>query len=913
MDGMEVTQFTYFQQAGGRPLEVPAVEITYGLERIVMALQGVDHFKDIVYAPSGVTYGEMFLQNEYEMSRYNLDEADVEGQRRRFALYEAEARKLLDQRLPVPAYEHLLKLSHAFNVLDARGAVGVTERADCFATLRGLARQITSLWLTRREELGFPLLRTTDSDGSAGSNTDMSTASNTMNPPLSSGPATFVLEIGSEELPPEDVEAAVQQLRDSVPRMLDDLRLGHGGLVIEATPRRVAVLVHALSPRQSPSETIVRGPPVKVAYDPVSGAPTKALLGFCRKLGVTVEDCFVDDQSSSDYVVVNVRDGGKSVDQVLPEALSTLLGSISFRKSMRWQGDSTVTYSRPMRWLLALHGSTPLSFTYGNILTASNTTRLLRRHVLRREGEEEEEEEAAQAASDTITVNSADDYLPALQAAGIELSITQRRDMIWRGVQEAATARGGYVPDSCQGDLLHEVANLVESPTIVCGEFDPIFLSLPTEVLVTVMRKHQRYFPIMCKSSNQLLPAFVTVANGPIDIPTVRAGNQAVLRARFEDARFFYESDTSRSLEEVRPKLAGTMFHKELGSLLDKNDRVEALVPGLPAVIDGLNDHQGSYQADIDVAIKAAHLCKADLATSVVTEMTELAGVMGKHYALKEGYPEAVATAIFESVLPRHAGDQVPTTLPGLLVSLADKLDSLVGLFAAGCEPTASADPYGVRRAAVGLLQCLFADERLRVFDLEKAIETAASVQPVQQQPVTTECKAAVAAFVIKRLEQQMLGAENVPVEAVRAAVAERGNFPVLAALTARDIGREMESGEAGVLYRIMTAMARPVRLTRGKDIDAAWRPQSPEDMECEEERTLLAAYQSVRGQIKPDMSVAEFLQAAEALVDPLDAYFENVFVMCEDEGRRRGRLALMRDIAALPRGVLDLSELPGF
>lgn len=912
MDGMEVTQFTYFQQAGGRALEVPAVEITYGLERIVMALQGVDHFKDIVYAPGGMTYGEMFLQNEYEMSRYNLDEADVEGQRHRFALYEAEARKLLAERLPIPAYEHLLKLSHAFNVLDARGAVGVTERADCFATLRGLARQITVLWLTRREELGFPLLRMAPGTGveTSSSSTSTSSAGNNLPPPPSE-PATFVLEIGSEELPPDDVDSAVQQLRDHFPQMLDDLRLGHGGVTVEGTPRRLAVIVHALSPRQSPSEITVRGPPVKVAYDAVSGAPTQALLGFCRKQGVTVEDCFVDE-ASSEYVVVNKRDAGKSVSEVLPQALSALISGISFRKSMRWQGE--VTYSRPMRWLLALYGATPLSLTYGNILTASNTTRLLRRHCS--EGQEPEG-----APDNTVTVTSADDYLPTLQAAGIELSITQRRDVIWKGVQEAAASfmyKGdtGYVPDSCRGDLLHEVANLVESPTIVCGEFDPVFLSLPTDVLVTVMRKHQRYFPIMSKSSaHQLLPAFVTVANGPVDVPTVQAGNQAVLRARFEDARFFYEADTSRRLEEVRPKLAGTVFHKELGSLLDKNERVEALVPELATVAVGpeiLSDSNFNGQSDIEIAIKAAHLCKADLATSVVTEMTELAGVMGRHYALKEGYPEGVATAIFESVLPRHAGDEVPSTLPGLLVSLADKLDSLVGLFAAGCEPTASADPYGVRRAAVGLLQCLLVDERLKGFDLERAIHAAADVQPASVQPVTGECKAAVAAFVIKRLEQ-MLTSDSVPIEAVRAAVTERGNFPVLAAATARDIGREMEGGEASALYRVMTAMARPVRLTRGKEIDPSWECHSAEEMECDEERTLLTAYSRVQQQMRPDMTVAEFLVATEALVDPLDAYFEKVFVMCEDEGRRRGRLALMRDVAALPRGVLDLSELPGF
>ena len=383
-------------------------------------------------------------------------------------------------------------------------------------------------------------------------------------------------------------------------------------------------------------------------------------------------------------------------------------------------------------------------------------------------------------------------------------------------------------------------------------------------------------------------------------------GNEAVLRARFEDAKFFYQGDVERTLKEVRPKLAGTTFQKDLGSLLDKSDRIESIIAPLAAVT-GLEEAAATATA-------AAHICRADLATSMVTEMTALAGVMGRHYALREGQDPAVAAAIFESVLPRNAGDELPVSAAGVLVSVADKLDSLVGLFAAGCAPTAAADPYGLRRAAVGLLQVLLAGGGgggggggTRI-DLKSAIGAAAAVQPI---PVTEESRAAVLEFIERRLEQLLVDA-GVAVEAVRAALGERGNDPTLAATTAKEVSEEMQSGEAGRLYQVMAAMARPVRLTRGKTINVEWTAK-PELFEVAEEGALHAAYCAVAAAVTPDMGVCEFLAAAEVLIAPLDGYFEKVFVMCDDEERRQSRLALLRDVAALPRGILDLSELPGF
>ncbi|KAG1677161.1 hypothetical protein FOA52_000967 [Chlamydomonas sp. UWO 241] len=871
LDGMEVTQFTYFQQAGSKVLEAPAVEITYGLERILMSLQGVKNFRDIRYNKT-MSYGELFLQNEYEMSCYNLDEADIEEQRTRFDLYAKEARRLLDKRLPVPAYDHCLKLSHTFNILDARGAVGVTERANCFAAMRKLCKEVTSLWMERREELGYPLGLIESVALPVGRSPDAKA--------LPKGPADFVLEVGTEELPPDEVDSCLEQLRSRVPALLTKLRLSHAGVSVEGTPRRLAVVVSQLSARQTSEEARVRGPPAKAAFK--DGVATKALEGFCKKNGVDPATVTVEpDEKGVEYVYAVVADAGQAAGDILCAELPALLASFNLKKSMRWApGKAAPAFSRPVRWLLALHGTAELPFSALG-LVAGRLSRGLRN-----------------SPAPELTVEFAEHYLPLLKQNSILLDTHARKDTIWQGVQAASAALGGAVPDSFRGDLLSEVSNLVESPTVITGAFDPSFLQLPSEVLVMVMRKHQRYFPVFGKDG-ALMPAFVTVANGPVSTPVVAAGNEAVLRARFEDAAFFYREDLKQKLADFRPKLNGTLFQKDLGSLLDKSNRVEGMVTTL-AVAAGLQEAAAT-------ATKAAHLAKADLATATVTEMTALAGVMGRHYATVQGEDPAVALAVFESVLPRQAGDALPQSPAGILVSVADRLDSLVGLFAAGCAPTASTDQYGLRRAAVGLLQALVSS-KVRL-SLRAAVALAAAAQPVV---VTEKVQADVLSYLTGRMEQVLLDAGVVP-EAVRATLAERGDDPALAMRTAEELNAEWSAGEGGRLCSVMAALGRPVRIVRGKDVPPATVSVSPALFDCDEERALADALASVRGRVAPGMAVPDFLDACEALCAPIDAFFDKVFVMCDDEAVRANRLALLRDVAALPAGVVDLSQLPGF
>jgi glycyl-tRNA synthetase len=577
-----------------------------------------------------------------------------------------------------------------------------------------------------------------------------------------------------------------------------------------------------------------------------------------------------------------VSTAGRPAAEALAVALGELIKGLSFKKSMRWNGG--LAYSRPLRWVLAMHGPAVVPLVVGD-LTGGATTRLLRN-----------------AAETEATLGDAGEYGGVMGSAGVEVGFEARKVAIWSAVIAAAKEVGGIIPESNSEELLLEVANLVEAPTVVRGTFDPSFLKLPRELLVMVMRKHQRYFPVTDPDTGDLMPFFVTVANGPIDPAAVAAGNEAVLRARFEDAVFFYESDLEKTLDEFTPALAGTMFQADLGTLLDKTTRVQALVKPLAEL---MSSTAVDVPGVVPVALRAASLAKADLATSTVMEMTALAGIMGRHYATLGGETEEVATAIWEAILPRNSGDELPASPAGILVSVADRLDSLVGLVAAGCAPSASTDPYALRRTAYAMLQTLVGNG-IGV-DLRAAASAAAELQPIT---VSEETLDTALDFVERRLEQLLLD-RGLAAQAVRAALAERGSDPALAAETATDLSRFM-ADNSPALAAVMTSLARPIRIIRGKEVDPDW-VVNPELFEQEEERGLWEAYGVAASKKSADMNIAEFLAVAEPLSAPVDAFFDKVFVMADDENVRANRLALLQQVAALQDGVVDFSQLPGF
>ncbi|MFN7037654.1 MAG: glycine--tRNA ligase subunit beta, partial [Bellilinea sp.] len=615
LDGQEITQFTYFQQAGGVVLDPVSVEITYGLERIAMALQKVRNFRDIRWSPER-TYGDVNLQGEQEHSKYYFEIADVERARQMMSLFEAEALNALEHGLVLPAHDYVLKCSHTFNILDTRGAVGVTERAALFARMRDLSAKVARAYLEQRERLGYPMLPAKSQPAPVG------VAAATSAPPLPlNRPASLLFEIGTEELPAGDLQDALTQLQQSVPQMLEELRLTHGTVRVLGTPRRLTVLVENLADRQADRETLVKGPPAQRAFDE-NGSPTPAAVGFARSRGLDVKQLQVAEMDGGQYAVARIFEAGKPAGEVLASALPGLIASLSFTKSMRWN-QSGVSFSRPIRWLLALLDDQVIPFQYAGLTSASQTRGLRFRQP------------------EAIEINGIPAYLEFLAGQGILLDPDERRASIRRQTEQFIAECGGD-PAHLDENLLDEVTGLVEAPTALRGSFDEAHLKLPAEVLISVMKKYQRYFPVY-KADGSLLPYFVVIRNGNDRFKEVVVdGNEQVIRARFADAAFFINEDLKQPLEAFLPRLNTLTFQVKLGSMLDKTHRIESLVEKLIARV-GLDEEQAV------AARRAAHLCKADLVTNMVIEMTSLQGLMGRYYALHSGESSAVAQAIFES------------------------------------------------------------------------------------------------------------------------------------------------------------------------------------------------------------------------------------------------------------------------
>lgn len=865
LDGQEITQFTYFQQSGGQVVDPVAAELTYGLERIAMPLQRVRHFRKLQWSPKR-TYGDVNYQGEYEHSKYYFEVAGVERVRQMYDLFVKEAEQCLSAGLVLPAHDYVLKCSHTFNILDTRGAVGVTERQAMFSQMRELATRVAKAFVEQRQELGFPWLEET-----AAATPESAYAA----PPAPTGPAEFLLEIGTEELPAGDLESALAQLQEAVPALLEDLRLTHGDVRVMGTPRRLVVSVADLAPQQPDQTTVVKGPPASRAFD-AEGKPTKAAEGFARGKGIDVADLEVRQMDGGEYVAAVVSEQGRSAPVVLSERLTALVKGLRFDKNMRWNA-SNEDFSRPVRWLLAMFDGQVVPFEFAG-LVSDRITRGLR----------------FQDQSEFSVANPAA-YYAVLQAQGIILDPQERRQKIAEQVQKLmAEVQASTVLDE---GLLDEVNMLVEAPTALRGSFEEKHLELPAEVLISVMKKHQRYFPVKDQEGN-LMPYFITVRNGGDQyLETVADGNEQVVRARFADAAFFIAEDLqqNKTLEDLLPRLDTLIFQYKLGSMLDKSKRIEALTADLLAFFALTENEQ-------QVARRAAHLCKADLVSHMVVEMTSLQGVMGRHYARLFGEDPAVGQAIYEHYLPRTSGDASPQSPAGLVVGLADRLDTLAGLFAAGLAPSGTKDPFAQRRAALGLVQMLV--EKDLDFDLRQGLALAADKLPLAAGAQSLEdCLE----FIVGRQRNDLIerGYHYDVVDAVLAAQRHNpaGVMRAVQQLTAW-------VARADWTDTIFPAYSRCVRITRAQPGQFTLSPAAFKEIA---EKSLYQALQSARACPRQPGSVEDALQAFLPLVPVINAFFEAVLVMDEDPAVRANRLGMLQQVSALLEGAADLTCLEGF
>ncbi|MBI5943952.1 MAG: glycine--tRNA ligase subunit beta, partial [Chloroflexi bacterium] len=582
------------------------------------------------------------------------------------------------------------------------------------------------------------------------------------------------------------------------------------------------------------------------------------------------KEYLVQERDGGRYVVRKKEVGGSTVAILFPRVLPVFLRDIKFDKTMRWN-DSGIAFSRPIRWYVALLGDMVIPFEYAGV-TSGNISRGLRPY-----------------GSPDITIPSADReaYFDVIREAGILLDKEERKASIVEQVNQAAALLGGQA--IIEEGLLNEVTNLIEMPTAVMGGFNEEFLALPRDVLISVMKKHQRYFPV--QKDGKLLAHFVAIRNGDdIHIDTVREGNEHVLGARFADANFFVREDVKLKLEEYRPKLSTLTFHTKLGSMLDKSDRILKLGAEVGAMLGfkGVDE--------IKPLGRAVYLAKADLVTQMVTEMTSLQGIIGGEYALRSGESAEVAQAISEQY------QAVPKTKIGLALALADRIDSLVGLFGAGLAPTGAKDPFGLRRAAIGVVQPLI--EHGMDFDLALAVQKSAKTQPLE---VTADAQKQILEFIAGRLKV-VLGDMGFKHDVVEAVLAAQSNNPAGTVRAVKQlsawVGREDWSS-------ILDGFARCVRILRSQTVDSGQWTVDESKFVDKAEKDLYQAFQKTVN--RQPSTVDEFLEIVTKLIPSITAFFDKVLVMAEDKAVKENRLGLLQRIAALANGVVDLSKLEGF
>ncbi|MBL8900087.1 MAG: glycine--tRNA ligase subunit beta [Planctomycetes bacterium] len=874
LNGMEVSQYTYFQQAGGRPLDPTALELTYGLERIAMALNGVESVWDLPVA-EGLTYREVYHRAEVEHCVYNFEVADVDRLRELFKIAEGEADACLQRGLVVPAHDQVLRCSHAFNQLDSRGAIGVTERAQFFARMRNLSRRVADAYRTQREEAGLPLLKNLPAPR---------TVSLPPLPQIAAERADLLLEIGVEELPADDVDAALAALGASVEKLLEESRLGHRGVRVLGTPRRLAVIASELATRQADHLEELKGPPVKVAKD-ASGALTKAGAGFEAKSGVPFAQWFTKEEKQGQlYYFANAVRPGRSTAEVLAEALPKLVDALPFKKSMRWlctavDGErASFDFSRPLRWVVCLLGEQVLPLEIAGVVSERETRGLRDRGTPR------------------LAIARPSAYESVLREAGIEPDPAVREREIRAQAAELARGAGGVVRPEHLEALVGEVRQMVERPVAFLGRFEERFLTVPDAVLVTVMKSHQRYFPVT-GPDGKLRPCFIGVRNAAAgSMEQVVKGNEAVLRARFADASFFFENDCKQRLEEWRSRLSTLAVHEKLGSYADKVQRLEQLCGALANDLGVLQGGEERVKL-----VRAAQLAKADMVTRVVTEFSYLAGTMGAVYAARQGEAREVVEAIEDQYKPLPGSDVGPRSTYGLVLGLADRLDKLIGFFALGIRPTGAADPFALRRDALGILLAL--ESRGARLSLRAALRAAAQLLPV---PCAEAAIEEAAQFVEKRLE--VLARErSLRPDVVDAAIAASGDDPVRCLETMRTLAERVASEHWSPL---LTSYARCKRIARKESAAPALAKSALREPA---ELALAAAYEAARAKLGATPAFADVLDALDGLTAPIDAFFTAVMVMADDPALRAARLGLVACIAALPDGHADLSRLEGF
>jgi glycyl-tRNA synthetase beta chain len=690
----------------------------------------------------------------------------------------------------------------------------------------------------------------------------------------------LLLEIGLEEVPARFVRGAMDQLKEKTEKWLTESRLSFGEVKAYATPRRLTVLVSALADKQEDVTEEVKGPSRKIAYEE-NGDWSKPALGFARSQGVDPDSLFIREVANVEYVFAKKSSLGVQTASLLPEALPTLVTSLTFPKNMRW-GNYELRYVRPIRWLVALHGTEVVPFE----ITGVQSGNVTRGHRF--------------LGSDTV-VEEPGVYVERLRAQHVIVDVEERQKVILAGIRSLSEERGWNI--AVKEDLLEEVLFLVETPTVLTGSFDPSFLEIPQEVLITSMREHQRYFPVF-DGASRLQPNFVTVRNGDrLSLDVVSRGNEKVLRARLSDAKFFYEEDKKLVIQDALSKLGNIVYHEELGTVADKVRRIRV-------VADRISQHLRLDSSTLEDISRTADICKFDLVSQMVYEFPELQGIMGEDYARKAGERESVARGINEHYSPRNAGDKPAASLVGAIVGIADKIDTIAGCFSIGIIPTGSQDPYALRRQAAGIVNTLLAHElEIKLPDLFQIALDVHSERGLKREAY--DISKDMQEFFALRIKNVLsdLSIRYDVVDAVLGAGVKDVRRVVLRAQALQAVvGSENGKAEFRPAVEAFNRVCNLAAKADSKQVDANLFADPAEGI-------LFEAWQAAHGEIvkaNVQADLAEALSALSSLSVPITAFFEAVMVMAEDETLRRNRLAILALIADDVKQFADFAKLTG-
>ena len=870
LNGMEVTQYTYFQQVGGLPCRPVSGELTYGLERLAMYLQGVDNVYDLTWSQQQehrLSYGDIFLQNEQQQSAYNFDHANIKQLQQQFAQCEQHCQALIKANLPLPAYEQVITASHYFNLLDARRAISVTERQRFIFRVRQLAAQVAQAYYHSREQLQFPLGNITVKPAQTIGTPSITANDKTTHVDI----ADWLFELGCEELPSKVIRSLTAQLPLLISKTLHKENLNFVDIRIYSSPRRLAFIVSGLGMRQTNQQHLRKGPQIS--------APDKAVIGFAKSCGVDVAQLQQHNIDGKDYFVFQQQQTAQATADLIPNLVPAILNALNLPKSMHW-GDASYTFCRPVRWLTCVFGKQNIAVqAFG--LTATGQS--FGHRFLSEAG---------------VNVN-ASNYLELLQQHHVIADRQQRQQMIIDQVQNLAQQQQASI--HINPNLLEEVTDLTEQPFAILGQFPQTFLQLPKECLISTLETHQKYFTLV-NEKQQLLPYFITISNIPGNA-NITKGNEKVVIARLQDSLYFWHHDQQQPLQHKRAQLSKLSFAatktRSAGNMLQKSQRLEQLCLQLQPFMT-----EPTVTADLQ---QAAALCKCDLLTDMVKEFPELQGTMGYYYSKLSAYNETVALAIAQHYKPRFADDNLPSTATAAVLAIADKLDSIVAIFALGFKADANKDPFALRRAALGFMRIL-AHYPLNT-SLQDLIDmTATTLNEQLQLPIHADLQQQVRQFLWQRFRQWLQHEKGYRSEQLQAVFSENISEPLQQPNDCLLRLQALNQFEQLPTAALLSDSNRRINNLINNNEHLGTSLFKQQLLHESAEVQLHQTYQQLKQQ--PSSDYLNQLQQLTQLAQPLNQFFEQVMVMVEDETIRCNRLRLLLLLQQQLQQHFDISAL---